>query len=411
MKNIRQLFVSFFVFAVSSLTLLSCQETLPVVNNPLSYAGNTYSDIFEGFWSGMNTNYVFWDIDTTNWDNVYRKYKPMFSALGEVNTANNATAEQYFTEMTANLVDSHYTITFPLTGHQISPALNRKVAIDKIYPDSIYSLPATFFTSIVRDKYLNPATVLSGTDTVTAEGSKIPLTMITGRLSSDNTILYFHTSAFFFSLAGANTGKVLNSFFNTVSNSSSSLKGIIIDIRENGGGETDDVNSLVGALSTNIYTYGFTHSKSGVGRLDFTPDVPAVMGPQSGSFNSVDFNKPVAVLVDHLSVSAAEITALAVRQLPGGKGKIVGTTTWGANGPLLPSVYLNGGQFTIGTPSFGNNGYMFVYTSSESFKDSKGISYEGRGIPPDIHVIETSSAYNSGVDLQLQAAVKYVQGK
>ncbi|HEY1872303.1 MAG TPA: hypothetical protein VGG71_14670, partial [Chitinophagaceae bacterium] len=43
-----------------------------------SYLGKSYSEVFESFWNGMNTNYMFWDIETVNWNNMYTTYKPRF---------------------------------------------------------------------------------------------------------------------------------------------------------------------------------------------------------------------------------------------------------------------------------------------------------------------------------------------
>jgi hypothetical protein len=43
-----------------------------------AYYGKSYTEVFEAFWNGMNTNYVFWDIETVNWDNMYKTYKTAF---------------------------------------------------------------------------------------------------------------------------------------------------------------------------------------------------------------------------------------------------------------------------------------------------------------------------------------------
>jgi len=117
---------------------------------------------------------------------------------------------------------------------------------------------------------------------------------------------------------------------------------------------------------------------------------------------------PIVVLDDHLSVSMSELTTMAIKSLPNGNGKFIGTRTWGANGPLTSSVYFDGGQFTIGSAAFGSSGYMFVYTSSSMFKDINGDIYEGVGVPPDIYARETTAAYLNGDDLVLDAALKYI---
>ena len=60
------------------LFLSSCRKDLKNVETPENYIGGSFSEVFDAFWNGMNNNYVFWDIDTTNWDNMYKIYKPIF---------------------------------------------------------------------------------------------------------------------------------------------------------------------------------------------------------------------------------------------------------------------------------------------------------------------------------------------
>jgi hypothetical protein len=77
--------------------------------------------IFQGFWSGMDHNYLFWDRDPTDWDAVYDQYKPMFDSLGRVTATSvyptvwlnsefrlrAGAAIQWFEDMTKDMIDSH----------------------------------------------------------------------------------------------------------------------------------------------------------------------------------------------------------------------------------------------------------------------------------------------------------------
>ena len=63
-----------------------------------SYYGKSYTEVFEAFWNGMNTNYVFWDIETVDWDNMYKTYKPRFEYLDQQkNDPQVGTESQYNT--------------------------------------------------------------------------------------------------------------------------------------------------------------------------------------------------------------------------------------------------------------------------------------------------------------------------
>jgi carboxyl-terminal processing protease len=393
-----------FSVVLGSLFLLgSCRKTISSAPEATAYPGDNYPDIFQSFWNGMNTNYVFWGIDTTNWDNMYTVYKPLFDKLTIFDSAHEALAEQYFQQMTQGLIDSHYTLEFMLTGNGFSPSQYRKLQTDPNYfTDSAF--PAAVLDSLIPAKYIDPSSLHMGTDTVNLEGSSEPFTAVSGTINGN--ILYLYFSAFAISQAGANTTPVFDYFFNTLRSNVLPLKGIVIDLRGNGGGEVSDLDLLVGQMVTSQYTFGYTRYKNGVNRLDYTPWAPAVVKPWEGG--SINVKVPVVALADHLSVSMSEITTMAIKSLPNGNGHFIGTRTWGANGPLTSSVYFDGGQFTIGSPTFGSSGYMFVYTSSSTFKYINGDIYEGVGVPPDIYARETNAAYLSGDDLVVDEAIRFI---
>ena len=391
-----------FIFIVGSfLVLAGCRKTITSTPEASSYPGDNYPDVFQSFWNGMNTNYLFWDIDTTNWDRMYTIYKPLFDELPYFSQANEAKAEQYFQQMTQGLIDSHYTLQFMTTGNAFNPAEYRRLQQDpQYYTDSTF--PSAVLDSLIPAKYITPGTLVRGTDSVNLEGTQTPFTAISGMINGN--ILYLYFSSFAISQAGNNTAPVFNYWSNVIRRNYANLKGVVIDLRGNGGGEIADLDYLVGQMVTSQYTFGYTRYKNGVNRLDYSPWAPAVVKPWTGG--SVHVTAPIVVLADHLSVSMSELVTMAIKTLP--NGKFIGTRTWGANGPLTSSIYFDGGQFTVGGAAWGASGYMFVYTSSSTFKYLNGDIYEGVGVPPDIYARETTAAYLNGDDLVLDAAIKYI---
>jgi hypothetical protein len=81
----------------------------------------TWESVFESYWTGMNNNYLFWDMDPTDWDGVYRNYQPKFAALDMADENSFETAYSYFQDITKDLVDGHYLleITDPNDGNII----------------------------------------------------------------------------------------------------------------------------------------------------------------------------------------------------------------------------------------------------------------------------------------------------
>src|SRR5580692_2192058 len=99
--------MAFVCTAGAFLLLAGCRKTISSAPEATDYPGDNYPDIFQSFWNGMNTNYVFWGIDTTNWDHMYTVYKPLFDNLTLFDSPHEALAEQYFAQMTGGLIDSH----------------------------------------------------------------------------------------------------------------------------------------------------------------------------------------------------------------------------------------------------------------------------------------------------------------
>ena len=58
-------------------SLTDCKKD--VVNNPNSNTKfETDLEQFEAVWNGLNTAYVFWSVDSTDLDAVYKNYSPIF---------------------------------------------------------------------------------------------------------------------------------------------------------------------------------------------------------------------------------------------------------------------------------------------------------------------------------------------
>ncbi len=380
---------------LAGLLWAGCRKELPVLTQPDAVVPASMTDVFDAYWQGMNYNYVFWDVDTTNWDRVYTQYRPLFASLSMTDTADLRKAHTYFGEMVRGLSDGHYYIEFS------NPFMN---GLGDVYPQRtrdlarITPLPFSHFDTYIRLNYLkNAQTKRINYTQNTRTGT---LQMVTGIINPG--IAYFRFSAFWLSWVAAQTPSefytVWNAFIANALDVSKSPKGLILDLRSNGGGATSDLDFVTNQFVGQSLIFAQTHIKSGPGRLDHSPWMDAIVTPAAGA---KAYDRPIVVLTDRYTASMAEITAMAFRSLPGIKVTIVGDTTQGANGPLSPSVDLfNGGQFTFA--DFG-----FVYTSSAAYR-YKGTSYEGRGFPPDVY-IPFVYAPGFGTDRQLDEAIRLLK--
>lgn len=94
------------------------------------------------------------------------------------------------------------------------------------------------------------------------------------------------------------------------------IDGLVIDLRNNGGGHLTEATALSGLFIDNGPVVQLRNSNGRISRLDDPDPVPRV-----------DYNGPLAVLVNRYSASASEIFAAAIQDYR--RGVIVGQQTFG----------------------------------------------------------------------------------
>lgn len=376
-----------FILVVVVQILFACSKKDSIkLTSQINYT--KFSDVFNDFWLKMNQNYVYWNIDTTDWDNAYQKYQPLFSRLN-LNDPNDVKISiSYFKNMTKGLVDSHFNISFSkpeIKDSLVFPALNRKI-------QNLNYLPAFSYATIDKN-YLDSGYVAT-LDNTNDQG----IFVLSGTINKN--ILYFYCNKFslsssFYSTKDNPTKTSLHYFFSQLQNNNN-LRGIVIDVRDNPGGDTKDLNFLTSHLINKPLLFGFTRYKSGNGRLDYTPWIKAYINPsENGKLLSI----PIIALADGFSASVAEAVALVVHSIP--NGMIVGEKTWGATGPITENEIYNDGQFDL-------SNFLHVTTSSSQFKYLDDNIYEGKGFSPDVFVPYSFSNVKTGKDDQLEKAISII---
>ena len=166
------------------------------------------------------------------------------------------------------------------------------------------------------------------------------------------------------------------------------LKGVIIDVRGNGGGFNDDQQYVQGALlPSGGYKAGTYRMKAGTGRLDYSVDYDFITGTASIPHEVID-DVPVIALCDHLSVSNAEITSIIIKQMP--NGVVVGSQTHGGMSCIdMLYTHTNAGIF-------GKKNETSIY----GYQPCSLISYTGYG-PLEGIGVTPSEGYNLEFDTQL----------
>jgi hypothetical protein len=328
----------YLVYLVTLLPLfVSCVDTDERSDTP---TGN-----FEALWQIIDEHYCFFDYKQheygLDWNAVYNKYK--------VRVSDHMTTEQLFevlTDMLAELRDGHVNL-----GSSMD--YGRYWAWHEAYPQN--------FSDTLERRYL-------GTDYKIAAGMKY-------RVLDDN-IGYIRYESFLQGVGEGNLDDCLTYL--------ALCRGLIIDIRNNGGGELTIAEKLAGRFVQEKTLVSYMQHKTGKGHNDFSSLEPRYLEPSS----NIRWHKPVCVLTNRSVFSAANDFAVIMHTLP--NVKLVGDHTGGGSGmPMTNSL---------------PNGWSVRYSACPMY-DAKKQQTEF-GIDPDIKAALTDEATAQGIDLIIEAARK-----
>jgi C-terminal processing protease CtpA/Prc len=184
--------------------------------------------------------------------------------------------------------------------------------------------------------------------------------------------------------------RTLTSALDLIANDFRLLKGMVIDIRDNPGGEDDIALTIINRFCDRKRVAFRRKTKIGPGKDDFTPLKTWYIEPQG----QVRFTRPVVLLTCDSVFSGGEAFALAIKQLP--HVTIIGEHTNGIFSYQLEQRLPNG--WTLCLPDQ-------VYFSADM------VCYEGKGVPPDIKLLNKRSDIENGSDPLIARALEVLKSK
>lgn len=305
---------------------------------------------YKALWKILDEGYCYFDeklpADST-WEMMYDKH------LSEIRE-----------DMTpVELMDALAELTYELRdGHVgLISSFDRKAYINwrSDYPSNV--------NPSVRNRYLGDNYRIAGT---------LYYAPITYNGHEKDKVGLIYYSSFSGGVGHGNINAVLNSF--------KECRGIIIDVRNNGGGNVSNVETIAGHFAADKTLVGYMSYKSGPRHNDFSTPTPLYIEPvESG----ILWHRPVVVLTNRGMYSAANDFALYMKQLP--YATLLGDTTGGGGG--LP----RGSELPIG--------WRVVYSGSKT-TDPQGNSIEF-GIPPSVEVSLSLEDDARGVDTLIEEAI------
>ena len=280
----------FFLPLMAAWGLLgACVDVEQYDNNP---RGN-----FEALWRIIDEHYCFFDYKQQeyglDWNAVYNKYARQFD--------NQMTEEQTFevlTNMLGELKDGHVNLYAPFD-------VGRDWSWKEDYP--------SHFSENVLKLYL-------GKDYKIAAGMKY-------RILNDN-VAYLRCASFVNNFGAGNLDRILLYF--------APCNGLIIDLRENGGGMVTSAEALAARFTNEEVLVGYMQHKTGRGHNDFSPRHRQILKPSKG----LRWQKRVVVLTNRGVYSAANEFVKYMKCLP--QVTIVGDRTGGGAGLPFSSELPNG---------------------------------------------------------------------
>ena len=306
-----------YVILLLLLTLVSCKETI-MSSDP----ANTPVSNFEVLWNDFDRFYSHFSYNNVDWDSIYHHYRPQIN-----NKTTDRDLYEIFKEMMLGLEDGHvnlYHSPFPYFGYY--PWDNR---------------PNNFNRSILGTYYL--------------EQLEIRENFVSGII--ENRVGYLHIATWIDSYSFKTASNILESM--------KSLDAIIVDVRDNGGGNNLLLKHIVQHFTDDRIPYMRYRYRNGPDHDDFTGWRTAKTTP--GAYEA--FQKPVFVLTNRSCASTTEDFILAMRQLP--QVTVVGDTTAGSSGNPITRELPNGWAFRL---------------SRWQQVDANFNHFEGVGLVPDIPV-------------------------
>jgi len=174
--------------------------------------------------------------------------------------------------------------------------------------------------------------------------------------------------------------KIVNSLANT--------KALVLDVRSNRGGDIYVMEYIAAYFASVKIDYIKARVKIGPGANDLSaPIIYTLKSVKNASNNVNGYTKPIVLLTNKNTVSAAEWFTMALRTQP--HITHAGTTTCGA--------------FSARNDRFMINGWIYSI-SPERVTDMNDKYYEGIGIPPEIEINKSSNE-------QLDYAIKLIAGE
>jgi len=307
----------YILLLLTLFALLSCERILTSKDPE-----NTPSNNFEILWHNLDRKYSLFTTKGIDWDSIYQAYRPEI-----YENMHDSSLFRTMGQMILELKDGHCDL---------------RSTYGKIEYDYTLGYRENFVPHIVKVTYL-------GTKEKERDG------MLYNIIDS---VGYLYIGSFSTEITEDGIREVLGHF--------SVTKGIIIDVRNNTGGNDRNCKIIANHFFDRKRKVEIVHFKTGPGHDDFG-SIDQFIEPKDG----LGVSKPTVILTNRICFSACNSFVSWMSSLP--HVSLVGDTTGGGGG----------------TPHFSElpNGWIYRYSANKSYRPD-GLNMD-EGIPPNHYVTIT----------------------
>jgi hypothetical protein len=363
---------------IISALLLCILSNLVQAQSPVSYPKDTAISLpelnFEVFWRTFEDNYAFFKLRNVDWQKTYQQYRPKVNA-----SISDNSLYAIFTHMVAPLKDDHVNVIMP--GVKQFKAAKPSQFAQEFSTDSLWK---AFW------KMVNITLLTNGFDEMKTIGPLFygsPLFYYT----KSKQYGYLRFNRCFASQEADNVpdAAVAGHILDTVFRYFDDVKGLLIDVRDNHGGNDEFSYEVAGRFASKKMVGSYKKTRKPRGGYD------ELINPETWYIEPKGdkaFTGPVVLLTNDKTVSAADVFAMIMKELP--QVKIIGENSRG----IFSDKYV----FTLPDK-------WIVTLSNQRYYNANMICYEGIGVPVDFVVENTRRDLVKMKDPVIQKALKEIR--
>ncbi len=305
---------------------------------------STASAIFEQTWQAIDQKYAFLDFKKLNWDSIGNVYRKQVA-----NTISDDSLFHILDKMLYTLRDGHVNLKSPFNRSR-----NWQWYLD---------YPQNYDRGLVERNYLGNWKT-------------------TGSFAHQRirNVAYVQYSSFSNPISESQMDYLVDTY--------KDAKGLVFDIRNNPGGEADNLFILLKRFTDKKILVGKTYEKNGPKHADFSTATEIWVNPLANTKKFAD--KKIIILTNRSCYSAASYFSALAKALP--NVVLIGDATGGGGG-LPTSIQLS-------------NGWILRYSSTYA-TDAEGVNFEN-GVLPTIKVEMSKADIDKGKDSILERALQEI---